>query len=298
MTVSAGWPAAAPPLYSIFSLAVDGHGGASEIIQCLYRYLSRNPNCTEDKARYRALKDPSSPAPFEVNKAAPSITKSKMTTLSGPNSVFTLAADNPSRVLQLLQADSSIASAQDEHGYSLVHAAASYGHLELLRTLVNTYHVDVDLKDEDGETPLFGVETVEVAKVLIEELHADIKVIGSEGKNARERITDDNDFPEVAVYLRVKELEGQTNGGTTDVAITNGTQPPPPLPEGMSVDFGTMAPEDAGAVVDPEFRRRIEELAAREDFEGEEGQEALRNLVTEALRGEVGQEREVRQRTS
>ncbi|KAK2626826.1 hypothetical protein QTJ16_004001 [Diplocarpon rosae] len=222
-----------------------------------------------------------------------------MATLTGPNNLFVLAADNPARVLQLLAAEPSFASAQDEHGYSLVHAAASYGHLDLLKALVNTYGVSVDLKDEDGETPLFGVETVEVAKVLVEELKADMKIIGAEGQNARERITEDNDYPEVAVYLRMKELEGQANGDNPSTNIaTNGTQPPPPLPDGMSIAFGTMTPEEAGEVLDPEFRRRIEELAAQPDFQGEQGQGALRNLVTEALRRDLGEERDVRQRTS
>lgn len=207
--------------------------------------------------------------------------------------VLLLAADNPPELLPLLRETPSLASSQDEHGYSLVHAAASYNHLDLLRVLVNELNVDVNIKDEDGETALFVAETVDCAKILVEELHADITIISDEGKTAREKFVEENDFPEVAVYLRVKELESQVNG-----AVTNGVHHPPPLPEGIQVNIGTMAEEEAGEVVDLEFRRRIEELAAREDFQGAEGQRALRELITEALQGEVGQERDVRQRTS
>jgi hypothetical protein len=144
---------------------------------------------------------------------------------------------------------------------------------------------------------------MDCAKVLVEELHADIKVRGDEGKTAREKIEEDGDFPEVAVYLRIKELEGigaQVNGVSPPIANgTNGIHAPPPLPEGVSVNIGTMVPEEeAGEVVDPEFRRRIEELAQREDFHGEDGQNALRELITEAIRGQVAQDRDVRQRTS
>ena len=215
---------------------------------------------------------------------------------------FLLAADNPNRLLPLLREDPSLASAQDDHGYSLMHAAASYNHLDLLRALVNELHVNVDLKDEDGETALFVAETMDCAKVLVEELHADITVRGDEGKTARERIEEDGDFPEVAVYLRIKELEGsgaRVNGVSAPIAnATNGVHAPP-LPEGVQVNIGTMVPEEeAGEVVDPEFRRRIEELAQREDFQGEDGQNALRELITEAIRGQVGQDRDVRQRTS
>lgn len=216
---------------------------------------------------------------------------------STTTNTFLLAADNSPILLPLLRQAPALASKQDEHGYSLMHAAASYNHLDLLRKLVTEFSVNVDLRDEDGETALFVVETVECAKVLVEELHADITVRGIEGKTGREKISEEGDFPQVAVYLRMKELEAHVNGAA-GTETSNGVRPPPPVPEGVTVDFGTMAPEDAGELVDPEFRRRIEELAAREDFQGESGQETLRALITEALRGEVGQEREVRQRTS
>ncbi|KAL3420801.1 ankyrin repeat protein [Phlyctema vagabunda] len=217
---------------------------------------------------------------------------------------FLLAADNSPNLLPLLRSDPALASSQDEHGYSLMHAAASYNHLDLLRTLVNEFHVNVDLKDEDGETALFVTETLDCAKILVEELHADIMVRGEEGKTAAQRIAEEGDFTEVAVYLRMKELESghpQVNGtdGTNGVE-TNGIHPPPALPDGLSaIDIGTMNPdEDVGEVVDPEFRRRIEELASREDFQGASGQDALRQLITEAIRGDMGEERDVRRRTS
>jgi hypothetical protein len=71
-----------------------------------------------------------------------------------------------------------------------------------------------------------------------------------------------------------------------------------PVPDGISINVRTMTPDDVGEeVVDPEFKRRIEELAAREDFQGEDGQRELRELITEAIRGQVSKDREVRRRT-
>jgi hypothetical protein len=210
---------------------------------------------------------------------------------------FLLAADNSPSLLPLLRSDPAIASSQDEHGYSLLHAAASYNHLELLRTLVNEFHVDVNLKDEDGETALFVVETVECAKTLVEELHASISIRGGDGASALEKITEEGDFPEVAVYLRVKELEAGVArvNGDAESSVNN----PLPIPEGVQVNIGTLAPDEIGdEVVDEEFRQRIEELAAREDFQGEDGQTQLRELITEAIRGDIGHERDVRRRTS
>jgi ankyrin repeat protein len=48
-----------------------------------------------------------------------------------------------------------------------MHAAASYAHIELLEYLVSAGG-DINLADEDGDTPLFTVETVRAAQWLVE----------------------------------------------------------------------------------------------------------------------------------
>lgn len=198
-----------------------------------------------------------------------------------------LAADHPSKVLQALRQSSSLASLQDENGYSLLHAAASYNHLEFLRSLVKEFNANVNIKDEDGETPLFVVETLECAQLLVEELRADITIKNSDGKTALEKISEEADFPNVVTYLRAKELE--SDGMTSQAAeildkASRGCLPPPP--EGITIDIGTMSPECAGDVMDLDFKRRIEALASRADFEAESGQDTLRELVKDALRSQ------------
>lgn len=201
---------------------------------------------------------------------------------------YLLAADNPDALLTLLREDPSLASGQDEHGYSLVHAAASYNHLDLLRTLIREFKVSVDLRDEDGETALFVVETVDAARVLVEELGLDAELQNEEGQTAGEKIEAEADWPAVAEYLRGLETgrpagaDGAANGTTTAGGVEL-----PPVPEGLQVTMGTMNEAEAGEPQqDAEFRRRIEELAAREDFAGPEGQAELRRLIEEAIRGE------------
>lgn len=208
-----------------------------------------------------------------------------------PPNPFLLAADNPSALLDLLREDPSLASGQDEHGYSLIHAAASYNHLDLLRALVDEFGVPVDLRDEDSETALFVVETVEAARVLVEELGLDVGITGDEGQTAHERIEQEGDYPEVAAYLATKESNGVNGTSANGVGL-------PPVPQGLSVNFGTMPEgEVAEGAPDPEFRRRIEELAAREDFDTDAGQAALRRLVMEAVAGEeLAEDRNVRPR--
>lgn len=210
---------------------------------------------------------------------------------------YLLAADNSPELLPLLRSDPSIASAQDEHGYSLVHAAASYNHLDLLRALIQEFNVDVNIADEDNETALFVVETPEAAKMLVEELGASTSHRGDEGLTALEKIEAEADFPAVVEYLRSNDPNAPGDASVAPAALP-GSIPPPP--EGMSVSIGTMdQSQDVPPDVDPEFRRRIEELAQRPDFDSAQGQADLRRLVEDALTDQgLGDERNVKPKHS
>lgn len=217
---------------------------------------------------------------------------------------FLLAADNSPILLSRLRLDPTRAAEQDEHGYSLVHAAASYNHLDLLRTLICEFKVDVNIRDEDNESPLFVVETVEAAKVLVEELGADTSMTGTDGLTARQKIEAEGDYPAVAEYLKQVET-GNINGEAHENGLSGATSAIPghslnlpPVPEGLSVTVATMAEADVTPdEPDPEFKRRIEQLAQRADFHSVEGQAVLRQLVEDAIAGEgLTGERNVRQR--
>jgi ankyrin repeat protein len=203
--------------------------------------------------------------------------------------LLNLVPDSPGTVLTLLQSNSQLAGERDAHGYSLVHAAASYGHVELLRALIKDYGVDPNICDEDDETALFSVEDVATAKELIE-LGTDMNKRNMDGQLAAEKLADEDEQPAVAAYLREVAGDDQTAAAASAASLSNGDAngihpPPPPLPEGLQLNVGTMHAGDAGDEPDPEFRRRIEELAARGDFEGEEGQRELRELVMQAISG-------------
>ncbi|KAI9899536.1 hypothetical protein N3K66_005997 [Trichothecium roseum] len=208
---------------------------------------------------------------------------------------FLLAADGSPDLIPLLRETPLLASSQDEHGYSLVHASASYNHLNLLRTLILEFGVDVNLKDEDNETALFVVETVEAAKCLVEELHIDVLHRGSEGMAAHEKIAAEAEFPDVAHYLASIQSKTEKDEAERTLATVIPEIIPPP-PDGMHVTLGTMDPtQDIPAEVDSEFRRRIEELAQRDDFSTAQGQAQLRKLVEDALTDQgIGEERNVR----
>lgn len=212
---------------------------------------------------------------------------------------YLLACDNPTALLELLRANPAIATCQDESGYSLLHAAASYGHADLLRTLVKDYNVDVNLLDEDGETCLFVTESPEIARCLVEELGVDHKRVNFEGFKAHEKMEADDEFPQVSAYLR--EVIGAPAASSADSPV-GPLNAPPSIPSNINVNVGTMSEQEvtAGeAEVDPEFKRRIDELAAREDFHSEATQAQLRELVMEAISGSSIEtaDRDLRRRT-
>ncbi|CAK7262948.1 hypothetical protein SEPCBS57363_000317 [Sporothrix epigloea] len=238
-----------------------------------------------------------------------------------PN-IYIMASDNDPALLPLLRANPELASRQDSHGYSLIHAAASYNHLDLLRALVNEFHVPVDLCDEDDETALYVVETIEAAKCLLDELGMPLMHTGKDGQTAAEKILDD-EFQDVGEYLM--DLQIAQMGPVEDESDEDSA---PSSPEGMRMMMGTMpaaatvensqhqggsnsnnsngaaaaaGPDDdaLGGPPDPELRRRIEALAARPDFHTEQGQLELRQLVEDAVLGQgLGEERNVRPRQS
>ncbi|GAB1727086.1 hypothetical protein NU195Hw_g3939t1 [Hortaea werneckii] len=218
--------------------------------------------------------------------------------------LLSVAADKPSAALDQLRAHPELASKQDAHGYSLVHAATSWNHLELLQSLIQEFNVDPNITDEDGETALFNAESIEMAKELLR-LGVKLDSQNTEGQTAAEKLDDPDEQPEVAVFLReAMQHSGSAEAGASVAAQTGGAEasveaqagtvegaqnaevhPPPPLPDGVKINVGTMQPDEMGGEPDPEFRRRIEELAQRDDFQTEEGQRELEKLVREALSG-------------
>ncbi|KAL9086386.1 MAG: hypothetical protein Q9165_007172 [Trypethelium subeluteriae] len=217
--------------------------------------------------------------------------------------LLNLVPDSPQAVLTSLSQHPSLASKKDNAGYSLLHAAISYSKLDVARALVHAYNVDPDIIDNDEETCLFGAEDVEAAKCAVEELGTSVGWLNhGERKTAEEKIEEDGEFLDVAAYLKSvrarsahddlasngesEPSNGRVTSGTVIAESGSEVHPPPPLPQGVKINIGTMEEnaEETGEA-DPEFKRRIEELAARDDFQSGEGQRELRNLITDAVSG-------------
>ncbi|CAO1622627.1 unnamed protein product [Sympodiomycopsis kandeliae] len=112
---------------------------------------------------------------------------------------------NQAQVESFFESDPSLKpTSPDQNTYTPLHAAASYAHHDLLRWLLTHSRgskTDVDVTDEDGDTPLFVVEDVNTAKLLIEEFKADAKHTNNDGLTAAATLHE-NGFEEVAEYIR------------------------------------------------------------------------------------------------
>jgi len=67
----------------------------------------------------------------------------------------------------------------DPNSYTPMHAAASYAHTDILEYLISVGG-DINLRDDDGDTPLYVVESVEMAMWMIER-GAEWGVVNEEG---------------------------------------------------------------------------------------------------------------------
>ncbi|KAF8322540.1 ankyrin [Clavulina sp. PMI_390] len=89
-------------------------------------------------------------------------------------------------------------NAPDPNTYTPMHAAASYGHIELLEYLISRGG-DVNVTDEDGDTPIYTVESVQVAQWLVDH-GAMVDRRNNEGVSPIEHL--EEEFPEVSAHLR------------------------------------------------------------------------------------------------
>ncbi|KAI0288003.1 ankyrin repeat-containing domain protein [Russula brevipes] len=101
------------------------------------------------------------------------------------------------RVRELIEHQSISPDVPDSFTYTPMHAAASYGHLDILTYLISRGG-NVNVADEDGDTPLYTVENIETARFLVDN-GADPTWRNHEGLTPAASL--EEDFPQVAAYL-------------------------------------------------------------------------------------------------
>lgn len=98
-----------------------------------------------------------------------------------------LAADGDIEAVRLaLERDPAVCHSQDEHGHSALAAAASYGHLDVMRLLLDS-GASATMADNDGDTPLHVCSTADCAELLLESAGHNLLLVRNEdGKTALE----------------------------------------------------------------------------------------------------------------
>ncbi len=114
---------------------------------------------------------------------------------NGPMDVATIFSAASEGNLPLLQAAMAQLSfdptSSDENGYTLLHAAASYSQLGILRFLLTNldrnnpaFNAYINAGDNEGDTCLHYVGNADAARMLIEDGRIDPNKVNGEGKTA------------------------------------------------------------------------------------------------------------------
>lgn len=185
------------------------------------------------------------------------------------SNIWVAAADNQVQIVESHLASGNFTpNSKDPNGYTPMHAAASYGHTNLLKLLVSKGG-DINIQDNEGDTPLHHVESLKTAKCMVESLKADFKLKNSEGQTAAEFIEEEDEFPELAQYLRSLVHDQPTE--STELA--------PETFDGHQVRYTMQEEGHEDTEEDIERRKKLEAIVNSENPE-----EALRELVTSAVR--------------
>ena len=119
-------------------------------------------------------------------------------------------------------------NAQDEAGFSPIHAATSYGHVALLEYLISQ-GANVNLRDADGDTPLLICED-QASFEILERHGGDIHAKNTEGEGLAEKAValaeEENEamvtflfnrgFIPVDFRMTVQEQQDEEEGGNND----------------------------------------------------------------------------------
>jgi len=160
------------------------------------------------------------------------------------------------RVQYLIEHEGLSPNVPDANTYTPMHAAASYGHTGLLEYLVSKGG-DVNVTDEDGDTPLYTVETLEVAKWLVDH-GAIVDRVNSEGISPAQHL--EEDFPAIARFLSNDNEEQDPNG-----------------------DLSEYAKEQLTDKMTDQMMSAVEEIMTRAEAGGYNPDEELTELVTKTI---------------
>ncbi|WFD31631.1 hypothetical protein MSPP1_002670 [Malassezia sp. CBS 17886] len=202
-----------------------------------------------------------------------------------PNIWIAAGEGDLGRVTELLEGDVATPTSKDPAGYTPVHAAASYGHLDMLRLLLTYEGVDAraaaNVADADGDTPLFFCEEVAAAQMLVE-FGAEAAHRNDDSLTAAENAVV-NEWDGVAAYL--SSVTGDIAQSRSALLQSLGRDEDAEGAVARTVD-GT----DAGAELDSRvdgLMEKVEEVMREADADGTDPTERLQRVVGESVARQI-----------
>ncbi|CCG25981.1 hypothetical protein CORT_0C06080 [Candida orthopsilosis Co 90-125] len=202
------------------------------------------------------------------------------------SNIWIAAADNQKEeVEKYISSGEFTANAKDPNGYTPIHAAAAYGHHDLIDYLVQ-HGGNINIQDNEGDTPLHHVEDVSTAKLLVEKYNADYKIKNNDGLIAANFIEEEDEFPEVATFLKslIHDKPEDVSNEVTHANEFLESLPRPGTVDGREIKYSlqTEQQQQGDEDLSPEEleqrRKKIEEILKSENPE-----EGLRELITNAV---------------
>lgn len=191
--------------------------------------------------------------------------------------IWVAAADNKLDVVKnFIESGKFSANSKDVNGYTPIHAAVSYGHLDLLDYLLSKGG-DINIQDTEGDSPLHHAEDVQVAKYLVEKLSANPKLKNNDGQTPLEYIEEDGEFPELIQYLTSLQADSVEVPLITDSLPKDGD-----VIEGHEIRY-TYETQPNEISLMGSLSEEQRELKLREIAESENPEELLRDLVKTAV---------------
>lgn len=166
-----------------------------------------------------------------------------------------------SRVQELVETTSVSPNAADQFSYTPMHAAASYGHLDVLRYLLS-HGGDINITDDDGDTPLYTVEDSSTARFLVEH-GATLDHRNNDGLSPVEHLS--KDFPGVAAFLS---------------SILPDVSPPARMPPPHPCEYDQHV---ASEQLTSQLLASVHDVMQNAEVEGKEPDDDLRQVVTRAV---------------
>ncbi|WVF72126.1 hypothetical protein IAT40_006938 [Kwoniella sp. CBS 6097] len=201
---------------------------------------------------------------------------------SGKNLWVASSDGDLERVQYLIESEGMTPNDKDSNSYTPMHAASSYAHFELLEYLLSKGG-NPNIQDDDGDTPLYVVESLEVARWLVEK-GADLAHENEEGLTAAEALEEDH--PEISQYLysllpnsnRPANTDPNGNDDDEDEEINDDSIQVDPTSSISELALDNFTSEQSSALME-EAQRIMEECART----GEDPDERLRVVVERAV---------------